>query len=146
MRNMVESGRILERLQKLNDVNSCSCSWSSSSLLNKNMVKKKKVSRMPCEAAAIVEDNRPPENWPSQGNLFFKHVYMKYRPDLDYVLRDIDCEIKAKEKIGVVGRTGAGKSSLMSALFRLIELAQGSVILDGIDISLIGLDDLRSKV
>ena len=73
-------------------------------------------------------------------------VFMKYRAGLEPVLRGIDLEIRPREKIGVVGRTGAGKSSLMLVLFRMIEIYQGRVVLDGIDISTIGLHDLRSRL
>ena len=71
---------------------------------------------------------------------------MKYRAGLEPVLKGIDIEIRPREKIGVVGRTGAGKSSLMLVLFRMTEIYQGRVELDGIDISTIGLHDLRSRL
>jgi len=71
---------------------------------------------------------------------------MSYRPGLPNVLNHISIQINGGEKIGVVGRTGAGKSSLMLAMFRIVELSSGSINIDGIDISTIGLKDLRSKV
>lgn len=69
-----------------------------------------------------------------------------YRPDLDFVLRDITVTINPGEKIGVVGRTGAGKSSLALALMRIVEPAEGQILIDGVDVSQIGLHDLRSAV
>eukprot|EP01118_Nematostelium_gracile_P010718 TRINITY_DN3735_c0_g1_i1.p1 TRINITY_DN3735_c0_g1~~TRINITY_DN3735_c0_g1_i1.p1 ORF type:complete len:273 (-),score=83.66 TRINITY_DN3735_c0_g1_i1:69-791(-) len=75
-----------------------------------------------------------------------QNVHLRYREGLDLVLRGLTFDIKPKQKIGVVGRTGAGKSSLMLALFRLVEVEQGSITIDGVDISQIGLDDLRKKL
>ncbi|KAG2375146.1 hypothetical protein C9374_010150 [Naegleria lovaniensis] len=84
--------------------------------------------------------------WPQQGEIVLKHVKVKYRDDLDYVLRDLSFQVRAGEHVGVVGRTGCGKSTLMQCLFRMIELSEGQIIIDGIDISTIGLHDLRSKL
>ncbi|KAG8903945.1 hypothetical protein FRC00_014355, partial [Tulasnella sp. 408] len=97
------------------------------------------------EPPHVIEDKRPPPEWPNNGALQFRDVVMRYRPGLPPVLKGITMEIKGGEKIGVVGRTGAGKSSLMIALYRIVELSGGSICLDGIDISTIGLRDLRSK-
>ena len=71
---------------------------------------------------------------------------MRYREGLDLVLKDIDCTITGGEKIGIVGRTGAGKSSLTLALFRIIESASGRIVIDGKTISELGLHDLRKKL
>ncbi|KAG9048922.1 hypothetical protein FS837_011659 [Tulasnella sp. UAMH 9824] len=98
------------------------------------------------EPPHVIEDKRPPPEWPNNGALQFRDVVMRYRPGLPPVLKGITMEIKGGEKIGVVGRTGAGKSSLMIALYRIVELSGGSICLDGIDISTIGLRDLRSKI
>ncbi|KAG8897254.1 hypothetical protein FRC01_011418, partial [Tulasnella sp. 417] len=97
------------------------------------------------EAPHIIEDQRPPADWPRSGAVQFKDVALRYRPGLPLVLKGVSMDIKSGEKIGVVGRTGAGKSSLMIALYRIVELTEGSIWLDGIDISSIGLNDLRSK-
>jgi ATP-binding cassette subfamily C (CFTR/MRP) protein 1 len=70
-------------------------------------------------------------------------VQLRYREGLELVLKDTTFTIQSHEKIGIVGRTGAGKSSLMLALFRLVELAGGSIIIDGVDISTIGLDGIH---
>jgi ATP-binding cassette, subfamily C (CFTR/MRP), member 1 len=71
---------------------------------------------------------------------------MRYRPNLPPVLQDLSLDIRAREKIGIVGRTGAGKSSLMQVLFRMMEVSEGSVFIDGIDTATIGLHDLRSRL
>ncbi|CCE63528.1 hypothetical protein TPHA_0F00410 [Tetrapisispora phaffii CBS 4417] len=98
------------------------------------------------EALEIIENSRPPEGWPREGAIEFNNYTTKYRENLDPVLKDINVSIKPKEKIGIVGRTGAGKSTLTLALFRLIEATGGSISIDGIDISKIGLEDLRSNL
>lgn len=98
------------------------------------------------EAPPIIPDNRPPPFWPSQGIIVFQNVKLRYRQNLDLVLKGISFSTLPKEKIGVVGRTGAGKSSLMLAIYRMIELTEGSILIDDIDISKIGLRDLRSKL
>lgn len=98
------------------------------------------------EADMIVEGNRPLDTWPQNGAIEFKNYETKYRENLDPVLRDISVSIKPAEKIGIVGRTGAGKSTLTLALFRIIEATGGHIEIDGIDTSKIGLFDLRSKL
>lgn len=85
-------------------------------------------------------------SWPSQGAIEFRNVSMRYRPELPYVLRDVSFSVQAGQKIGVVGRTGAGKSSLIQALFLLCNLEQGQVWLDGIDTRTLGTEDLRSSI
>ena len=71
---------------------------------------------------------------------------LRYRPELDPALKDVTFSVKGGERVGVVGRTGAGKSSLTLALFRILEAAGGKISIDGVDISKIGLHDLRSVV
>ncbi|XP_075867976.1 ATP-binding cassette sub-family C member 5 [Nelusetta ayraudi] len=88
----------------------------------------------------------PAVSWPQQGKITFHNVEMRYRDNLPHVLRNLSFTILPEETIGIVGRTGSGKSSLGVALFRLVELAGGSIIVDGINIAQIGLDDLRSKI
>uniref|UniRef100_A0A7N6ATP7 ATP-binding cassette sub-family C member 5 n=1 Tax=Anabas testudineus TaxID=64144 RepID=A0A7N6ATP7_ANATE len=98
------------------------------------------------EAPARVKGWAPPADWPHQGGLVFKEVEMRYQEDLPLVLNKISCTIRPKEKVGIVGRTGSGKSSLGVVLFRLVERCGGSILIDGIDIHDIGLADLRSKL
>ncbi|KDR78881.1 hypothetical protein GALMADRAFT_244520 [Galerina marginata CBS 339.88] len=98
------------------------------------------------EAPHEVPDKKPPPSWPAQGRLELKNVVLNYRPELPPVLKGISMSVKAGEKIGIVGRTGAGKSSIMTALYRIVELTSGSVTLDDIDVSTIGLTDLRKSL
>ncbi|XP_041846205.1 multidrug resistance-associated protein 5 isoform X2 [Melanotaenia boesemani] len=88
----------------------------------------------------------PAPSWPQQGKITFQDVSMRYRHDLPLVLKSLSFTILPEETIGIVGRTGSGKSSLAVALFRLVELSGGSIIVDGINTGQIGLDDLRSKL
>ncbi|XP_021375006.1 multidrug resistance-associated protein 1-like [Mizuhopecten yessoensis] len=106
----------------------------------------KEYSETPTEAAWEIEDKKPDPKWPETGKVTFENYGTRYREGLDLVLKGITCEVQPGEKVGIVGRTGAGKSSLTLALFRIIEKAQGSIIIDGIDIASLGLHDLRSKI
>ena len=98
------------------------------------------------EAPDIIPDHRPPPNWPDQGEIIFQNYSTKYRPELDLVLRNINLDIKPQEKVGIVGRTGAGKSSITLALFRIIEAFDGHMCIDGVNTSEIGLYDLRHRL
>lgn len=91
-------------------------------------------------------ENKPPPSWPSEGKISFKQVSMRYRPELPRVLRDISFDIQAGHKVGIVGRTGAGKSSLIQALFLLSELDGGQILIDGIDTDTLGTLDLRPNI
>ncbi|KAF6040457.1 ABCC5 [Bugula neritina] len=106
----------------------------------------KYIKDLESEAPSIVDGNRPDGSWPKEGAIQFSNVNMRYREGLPLVLKNITLDIKPQEKIGVVGRTGSGKSSLAMVLFRMMELDGGSITIDGIDISTIGLEDLRSKL
>ena len=103
-------------------------------------------SNNPTEADWTIESTTPPSDWPSKGEVEFVNHSTRYRPGLDLVLEDISVKINGMEKIGIVGRTGAGKSSITLSLLRIIEAASGKIIIDGIDISKIGLHDLRSRL
>ncbi|XP_028669919.1 multidrug resistance-associated protein 1 isoform X2 [Erpetoichthys calabaricus] len=87
-----------------------------------------------------------PPTWPTSGRIEFRQYGLRYREDLDFALRDISVVIEGGEKVGIVGRTGAGKSSLTLGLFRIIEPAQGAILVDGTDIASLGLHDLRSRI
>ncbi|OQR98910.1 ATP-binding Cassette (ABC) Superfamily [Thraustotheca clavata] len=88
----------------------------------------------------------PPSNWPATPSIELNKVSMRYRPNLPLVLKDMSLTIEAQEKVGICGRTGSGKSSFMSALFRMVELESGSISIDGVDITSIPVLTLRSKL
>jgi len=98
------------------------------------------------EAPAIILNTNTSPDWPRYGNIKLENYSARYKPDLDCVLKNIHLEIKAGEKIGVVGRTGAGKSSLALALLRSLEADTGKIVIDGVDISKIGLKELRENI
>ena len=102
--------------------------------------------RLPSEAPDRISKRRPKISWPAQGAVDFNHYSARYRSGLDLVLKDIDVHIRSHEKIGVVGRTGAGKSSLTLALFRIIEPDAGNISIDDLNTSTIGLYDLRGRL
>ena len=87
-----------------------------------------------------------PDSWPQAGSIAFDNVQMRYRAELPLVLQGLSMQVKGGERIGIVGRTGAGKSSIMSALFRLTELSGGQIRIDDMDIATVGLHDLRSRL
>lgn len=95
--------------------------------------------------AELITDYKLAENWPQFGNLVFEHVYLTYDNTEKPVLKDLCFVIKGGEKIGIVGRTGAGKSSILAALFRMNEV-KGKIVLDGVNCRDIGLHQLRSKI
>ncbi|KAL5615528.1 uncharacterized protein BROUX77_001365 [Berkeleyomyces rouxiae] len=96
------------------------------------------------EAPLHTIDVRP--SWPEKGEIVFDNVHMRYRADLPLVLRGLSIHVKGGERIGIIGRTGAGKSSIMSTLFRLVEISSGKITIDGLDISTLGLYELRSRM
>ncbi|XP_015687188.1 multidrug resistance-associated protein 5 [Protobothrops mucrosquamatus] len=104
------------------------------------------IKTLSLEAPARIKNKAPLPDWPHEGEIRFENAEMRYRENLPLVLKKVCFTIKPKEKIGIVGRTGSGKSSLGMALFRLVELSGGCIKIDGVKISDIGLADLRSKL
>ncbi|KAL6865109.1 hypothetical protein ACP4OV_016260 [Aristida adscensionis] len=98
------------------------------------------------EAAEVIEENRPAPFWPQVGRVELRDLKIRYRQDSPFVLHGITCTLEGGDKFGVVGRTGSGKTTLISALFRLVEPAGGKIIIDSVDITTIGLHDLRSRL
>uniref|UniRef100_A0A1I8GXG4 ABC-type glutathione-S-conjugate transporter n=1 Tax=Macrostomum lignano TaxID=282301 RepID=A0A1I8GXG4_9PLAT len=98
------------------------------------------------EAEWDVPETRPPPNWPDRGSVSMHDLAVRYRDGLELVLHGLTCDVKPGEKVGIVGRTGAGKSSLTLCLFRIVEAARGRVLIDGEDIRRLGLHQLRSRI
>nr|XP_043631930.1 ABC transporter C family member 8-like [Erigeron canadensis] len=106
----------------------------------------KQFMHLQTEPPSIVENNRPPSSWPSKGRIEFEELKLRYRPNAPLVLKGITCTFKEGTRVGIVGRTGSGKTTLITALFRLVEPDSGRIFIDGIDICHIGLKDLRMKL
>jgi len=101
---------------------------------------------IPPEAPMEIPENRSPADWPTKGVIDLKKLFVRYLQGQEPVLKGITCSVESAEKVGIVGRTGAGKSSLTACLFRLLEASSGNIIIDGIDIGTLGLSDLRSNL
>lgn len=86
------------------------------------------------------------DNWPNEGKIEFKNIKMRYRPTLDYSLKNLSIEFESGKKTAIVGRSGSGKSTIIQCLLRIVEISKGSIIIDGVDISKIGLHELRERI
>ncbi|XP_071039987.1 multidrug resistance-associated protein 1 [Parasteatoda tepidariorum] len=102
--------------------------------------------KLDSEAAWDTPSDSQNIDWPSTGQILFKNYSTRYRTNLDLVLRNVDLSISGSEKVGIIGRTGAGKSSITMGLFRIIEPVTGTIFIDDVDISKMGLHKLRSKL
>ncbi|KRT79574.1 ABC transporter ATP-binding protein, partial [Oryctes borbonicus] len=91
------------------------------------------------------KDKNISKSWPQIGRIYFDHLYLRYVPNEEPILRDLNLSIEPGEKIGIVGRTGAGKSSIIVALFRLAPI-EGAILIDGIDTKTVALAELRNKI
>ncbi|KAK9244689.1 hypothetical protein V1506DRAFT_540604 [Lipomyces tetrasporus] len=98
------------------------------------------------EAPEIIENCRPPEGWPSKGAIDVEGLSLRYTPELPTVIRNVSFKVRPGWKVGIVGRTGAGKSTIAAAFFRFLEPVTGRIIIDDVDISKIGLRDLREAL
>ncbi|RDX68620.1 ABC transporter C family member 3, partial [Mucuna pruriens] len=122
--------------------------WNLCNLENKIISVERilQYSCIPSEPPLVVEENRPDPSWPSHGEVVIQDLQVRYAPHLPLVLRGLTCKFHGGLKTGIVGRTGSGKSTLIQALFRIVEPAAGQVMIDSINISSIGLHDLRSRL
>uniref|UniRef100_A0A8C1V5V3 ABC-type glutathione-S-conjugate transporter n=1 Tax=Cyprinus carpio TaxID=7962 RepID=A0A8C1V5V3_CYPCA len=98
------------------------------------------------EAPWTIEDSPLPSDWPRSGSIGFQEYGLQYRRGLDWALKEISFSVNESEKVGIVGRTGAGKSSLALGIFRILEAAKGKIFIDGINIAEVGLHELRSRI
>ncbi|XP_032175781.1 canalicular multispecific organic anion transporter 2 isoform X3 [Mustela erminea] len=106
----------------------------------------KEYSKTETEAPWVVEGSRPPAGWPLKGEVEFRNYSVRYRPGLELVLKNLSLRVRGGEKVGIVGRTGAGKSSMTLCLFRILEAAEGEIRIDDLNVADIGLHDLRSQL
>jgi ABC-type multidrug transport system fused ATPase/permease subunit len=107
---------------------------------------------LPQEPPGIIADSRPPPQWPSYSGpnrdalIVVEDLEVRYAPDLPAVLQNVSFRLAAQGRIGLLGRTGSGKSTLAMSLLRFVDPSKGRVIIDGIDITTIGVQDLRSRL
>ncbi|KAL8462289.1 hypothetical protein ACS0TY_033368 [Phlomoides rotata] len=101
---------------------------------------------IPSEPPLVVESNKPESGWPIQGEVNIRDLQVRYGPHMPFVLRGLTCTFFGGKRTGIVGRTGSGKSTLIQTLFRIVEPTVGQILIDGINISSIGLHDLRSRL
>ncbi|KAE8250825.1 hypothetical protein A4X13_0g4355 [Tilletia indica] len=135
--------------QTLNTTQALNWVVRSFSEVEQNVVSVERIlsySTLEPEAPYEIPENKPPAGWPDKGELQLRDYSSRYRSGLPLCLKNLNIDIKAGERIGVVGRTGAGKSSLTLALFRIIEASEGSIIIDGVETNKIGLKDLRMSL
>ncbi|KAK2639936.1 hypothetical protein Ddye_027731 [Dipteronia dyeriana] len=101
---------------------------------------------IPSEPPLVIEENQPDRCWPSHGEVDIRDLQVRYAPHMPLVLQGLTCTFAGGMKTGIVGRTGSGKTTLIQTLFRIVEPAAGQIMIDGINISAIGLHDLRSRL
>ncbi|CAI0378890.1 unnamed protein product [Linum tenue] len=101
---------------------------------------------VPSEPPLVIEESRPDPSWPARGEVEIDGLQVRYAPHLPLVLRGLTCTFEGGKKTGIVGRTGSGKSTLIQTLFRIVDPTAGRITIDGLDISSIGLHDLRSRL
>ncbi|XP_007235404.3 multidrug resistance-associated protein 1 isoform X2 [Astyanax mexicanus] len=106
----------------------------------------KEYAETPKEAPWTIENRSLPSAWPQTGSIEFQQYGLQYRRGLDWALKEITLNVQEREKVGIVGRTGAGKSSLALGIFRILEAAKGEIYIDRVNIAQIGLQDLRSRI
>lgn len=145
-----QSGNVgLIILQCVNMIRMCQWGMRQTADMENHMTSVERIMEymdLPTEPALHSEpQHKPPADWPQQGGIIFEGLNFKYSENAAFVLKDITLAFGAKEKIGIVGRTGAGKSSIIQAMFRLSEL-DGIIRIDGVDTNKLGLHDLRSKI
>ncbi|KAJ6465868.1 multidrug resistance-associated ABC transporter [Mycena sanguinolenta] len=139
-------GVVLSYTLSITQVFSQMVSFFAQNEQNMNSVERLIVyAELPVEGAPTTP-NDPPSSWPERGEIHFKNVEMAYREGLPLVLKGVNFSVQPGEKVGIVGRTGAGKSSLLQALFRMVELQSGEIDIDGQNIRNVGLDTLRGSL
>lgn len=106
----------------------------------------KEYTELKSEPPLVVPGEQVPHTWPDHGEILFENVNLRYAPDLPLVVKDLTFKVDPGSKVGVIGRTGAGKSTIITSLFRFIEADSGRIIIDGIDISKIGLQTVRQSI
>jgi ABC-type multidrug transport system fused ATPase/permease subunit len=95
---------------------------------------------------SLIDDNKQQENWPLSGKIEFLDYSVRYRPEMPIILKNLNFTVNSKEKVGVIGRTGSGKSTICNCIFRILEASSGQIQIDGKDISKVPLEILRQNI
>ncbi|KAL0370935.1 UNVERIFIED_CONTAM: ABC transporter C family member 3 [Sesamum angustifolium] len=122
--------------------------WNLSLMENK-MISVERIlqyTAIPSEPPLLVQSNRPESRWPTNGEVSIHNLQVRYAPQMPLVLQGLTCTFFGGKKTGIVGRTGSGKSTLIQTLFRIVDPTGGQILIDNVDISTIGLHDLRSRL
>lgn len=115
--------------------------------MNMNSVERvEEYMKVESEKDSVIPENRPPLDWPNKGEIEIDNLQLRYAESQPLVIKNLSLHIPAACKVGIVGRTGAGKSTIATAFFRLLEPCGGKIIIDGVDITSIGLEDLRKSL
>jgi ATP-binding cassette subfamily C (CFTR/MRP) protein 1 len=125
-----------------------SMNWAirSISMVENSLTSFERIERYSATPSERRDGASAPAKWPTSGAIDLRDLSVRYRPNLPLALRNLTCSIPAGSRVGIIGRTGSGKSTLILSLFRLIEPCQGRILIDGIDLSSVALDDLRSSI
>ena len=150
-RNQLDKGSVGLAISCAMDItDQLSSVFSTAGSIETNMVSAERIKEyqdsVPQEAEGKLDHDPEPQHWPTGGNISIQGLEMRYRESLPLVLKSVNLDIKAGEKVGIVGRTGSGKSSLILSLFRINEASGGSIEIDDHDISHLGLETLRSAI
>ena len=150
-RNQLDKGSVGLAISCAMDItDQLSSVFSTAGSIETNMVSAERIKEyqdsVPQEAEGKLDHDPEPQHWPAGGNISIQGLEMRYRESLPLVLKSVNLDIKAGEKVGIVGRTGSGKSSLILSLFRINEASGGSIEIDDHDISHLGLETLRSAI
>ncbi|CAN6557715.1 unnamed protein product [Malus baccata var. baccata] len=124
------------------------CIWNLCNVENRIISVERLIqyTNIPSEPPLVIESNQPDRSWPSHGEVDIRDLQVRYAPHMPLVLQGLTCTFPGGRKTGIVGRTGSGKSTLIQTLFRIVDPCAGQILIDGIDISSIGLHDLRSRL
>nr|XP_028955922.1 ABC transporter C family member 3-like [Malus domestica] len=124
------------------------CIWNLCNVENRIISVERLIqyTNIPSEPPLVIESNKPDRSWPLRGEVDIRDLQVRYAPHMPLVLRGLTCTFPGGMKTGIVGRTGSGKSTLIQTLFRIVDPSAGQILIDSIDISSIGLHDLRSRL
>ncbi|KAJ1287818.1 hypothetical protein BS78_02G039800 [Paspalum vaginatum] len=122
------------------------CSLENRMISVERILQYTNICKVPSEPPLIIPESRPNGQWPTKGEIELRNLHVRYAPNRPFVLKGLMCTFPGGKKTGIVGRTGCGKSTLIQALFRIVDPCIGQILIDGTDICTIGLHDLRTRL